>query len=142
MINTVTDIGKKKYMHTYLFLPCVLTFCTLKDGKAIDKLKTLLKQHSWLTVYSFNIFGNLETIVNCLQTCLEANQTTERPWVLKRLNNLFAGNTQWLWRPTTTILASLLNSANSFLAMLWRFFHLSFYLGCSDHIYHLGYFFP
>ena len=44
----------------------ITTFCTLKDGKAIDKLKTLLKQHSWLTVYSFNIFGNLETIVNCL----------------------------------------------------------------------------
>ena len=47
-----------------------------------------------MTVYNFNIFDNLETIVNCLQTCLEANQTTERPHVLKHLNNLFAGNTQ------------------------------------------------
>ena len=29
-------------------------------------------------------------------------------------------------RPPPVILVSLLNSANSFLAMLWRFFHLSF----------------
>ena len=89
-------------MQTYLFLPCVRTFRMLKDGKAIDKLKTPPKQHGRLTVYNFKIFGNLETIENCLQTCLKANQTAERRRVLKHLNNLFAGNTRRLWRPTTS----------------------------------------
>ena len=89
-------------MQTYLFLPCVRTFRMLKDGKAIDKLKTPPKQHGRLTVYNFKSFGNLETIENCLQTCFKANQTAERQRVLKHLNNLFAGNTRRLWRPTTS----------------------------------------
>ena len=130
-------------MHTYLFLPCVLTFCTLKDGKAIDKLKTLLKQHSWLTVYNFNIFGYLETIVNCLQTCLEANQTTERPRVLKRLNNLFAGNTQWLWRPTTSNYLGLpLEFCKFFLGDAMKIFPLVFLPWLFRPLLPLGLFLP
>ena len=135
-------------MYTYLFLPCVRTFRTLKDGKAIDKLKTPSKQHGRLTVYNFKIFGNLKTIVNCLQTCLKANQTAERQRVLKHLNNLFAGNTRRLWRPTTSGYLGLpLEFCKFFLGGAMEIFPLLFYLrdcslGCSDRIYCLGYFFP
>ena len=114
-------------MQTYLFLPCIRTFRMLKDGKAIDKLKTPPKQHGRLTVYNFKIFGNLETIENCLQTCLKpikplnagVSSSTSIISLLATLGD-FGG------RPPPVILVSLLNSANSFLAMLWRFFHLSF----------------
>ena len=36
-------------MQTYLFLPCVRTFRTFKDGKAIDSLKTPPKQQNGKT---------------------------------------------------------------------------------------------
>ena len=135
-------------MQTYLFLPCVRTFRMLKDGKATDKLKTPPKQHGRLTVYNFKIFGNLETIENCLQTCLKANQTAERRRDLKHLNNLFAGNTWRLWRPTTSSYLGLpLEFCKFFLGDAMEIFPLVFYLrdcslGCSDRIYRLGYFFP
>ena len=135
-------------MQTYLFLPCVRTFRMLKDGKAIDKLKTPPKQHGRLTVYNFKIFGNLETIENCLQTCLKANQTAERRRVLKHLNNLFAGNTRRLWRPTTSSYLGLpLEFCKFFLGDAMEIFPLVFCLrdcslGCSDRIYRLAYFFP
>ena len=116
-------------MQTYLFLPCVRTFRMLKDGKAIDKLKTPPKQHGRLTVYNFKIFGNLETIVNCLQTCLKANQTAERRCVLKHLNNLFAGNTWRLWRPTTSSYLGLpLEFCKFFLSDAMEIFPLVFLL--------------
>ena len=135
-----------KNMHTYLLPPCIRTFRTLKDRKAIDRLKTPPRQHGRLTFYNFEICGNLETI-NCLQTCLKANPTAERRRVLKHLNNLFAGNTRRLWRPTTSSYLGLpLEFCKSFLGDAMEIFPLFFYLrDCSlrssDHIYCLGYFF-